>query len=144
MNIGQAASASGVSAKMIRYYEQIGLLPAAGRRESGYRDYGPEGVHRLGFVRRARDLGFSIDQIRSLLALWSDAGRSNADVRAIARTHLKEMEEQARKLQDMIGTLKALVGSCEKGARATCPIIEELGDHQPAPAAPVKARRRAA
>lgn len=144
MNIGQAASASGVSAKMIRYYEQIGLLPAAGRRESGYRDYGPEDVHRLGFVRRARDLGFSIEQIRSLLALWSDAGRSNADVRAIARTHLREMEEQARKLQDMIGTLKALVGSCETGARATCPIIEELGDHRPAPAAPAKPRRRAA
>ncbi len=144
MNIGQASAASGVSAKMIRYYESIALLPAAGRRDSGYRDYGEEDVHRLTFVRRARDLGFSIEQIRSLLALWSDTGRSNADVRAIARTHLREMEEQARKLADMIATLKALVGSCEKGMRATCPIIEELGDHRPAPAAPAKVRRRAA
>ncbi|MDP3545856.1 MAG: MerR family DNA-binding protein [Phreatobacter sp.] len=144
MNIGQASAASGVSAKMIRYYESIALLPAAGRRDSGYRDYGEEDVHRLGFVRRARDLGFSIEQIRSLLALWSDTGRSNADVRAIARTHLKEMEEQARKLQDMIATLKALVGSCEKGPRSACPIIEELGDHRPAPAAPARKTRRAA
>jgi Cu(I)-responsive transcriptional regulator len=144
MNIGQASAASGVSAKMIRYYESIALLPAAGRRDSGYRDYGEEDVHRLTFVRRARDLGFSIEQIRSLLALWTDTGRSNADVRAIARTHLKEMEDQARKLADMIATLKALVGSCEKGTRNTCPIIEELGDHRPAPAAPPKPRRRAA
>ncbi|MGQ3356916.1 MAG: MerR family DNA-binding protein [Phreatobacter sp.] len=144
MNIGQAAAASGVSAKMIRYYESILLLPAAGRRDSGYRDYGEEDVHRLSFVRRARDLGFSIEQIRSLLALWTDTGRSNADVRAIARTHLKDMEEQARKLEAMIGTLKTLIGSCETGKRSACPIIEELGDHKPAPAAPVKARRRAA
>ena len=78
-------------------------MPAPERRDSGYRDYGEEDVHRLGFVRRARDLGFSIEQIRSLLALWSDTGRSNADVRAIARAHLKEMEDQARKLQDMTG-----------------------------------------
>jgi MerR family gold-responsive transcriptional activator of gol and ges genes len=144
MNIGQAAAASGVSAKMIRYYESIALLPVAGRRDSGYRDYGEEDVHRLSFVRRARDLGFSIEQIRSLLALWTDTGRSNADVRAIARTHLREMEEQARKLEDMIGTLKTLIGSCETGRRSACPIIEELGDHRPAPAAPAKPRRRAA
>lgn len=144
MNIGEAAAASGVSAKMIRYYESILLLPAAGRRDSGYRDYGEEDVHRLSFVRRARDLGFSIEQIRSLLALWTDTGRSNADVRAIARTHLREMEEQARKLAAMIGTLKTLIGSCETGKRSACPIIEELGDHRPAPATPVKPRRRAA
>ncbi len=142
MNIGQASAASGVSAKMIRYYESIALLPAAGRRESGYRDYGAEDVHRLTFVRRSRDLGFSIEQIRSLLALWSDTGRSNADVRAIARTHVREMEEQALKLQQMIGTLNHLIGSCEKGARAGCPIIEELGDHRPAPAVPQKRTRR--
>jgi MerR family gold-responsive transcriptional activator of gol and ges genes len=78
------------------------------------------------------------------LALWSDTGRSNADVRAIARAHLKEMEDQARKLQDMIAALKGLVGSCEKGPRSACPIIEELGDHRPAPAVPAKRTRRAA
>lgn len=144
MNIGQAAEASGVSAKMIRYYESIALLPAANRRESGYRDYGDEDVHRLSFVRRARDLGFSIEQIRSLLALWSDAGRSNIDVRTIARAHLRQMEQQARTLADMIDTLKALVGSCEKGPRGICPIIEELGDHRPAPAVPARKARRAA
>lgn len=144
MNIGQASAASGVSAKMIRYYESIALLPAAGRRDSGYRDYATEDVHRLAFVRRARDLGFSIPQIRSLLALWSDTGRSNADVRAIAREHLAEMEEQARKLQEMITILSALVGSCETGRRSACPIIAELGDHRPAPATPAKPRRRAA
>jgi MerR family copper efflux transcriptional regulator len=142
MNIGEAAAASGVSAKMIRYYESIALLPPAGRRESGYRDYGPEDVHRLTFVRRSRDLGFSIEQIRSLLALWTDTGRSNADVRAIARTHVREMEDQARKLQQMIGTLNHLIGSCETGARAGCPIIEELGDHKPPPAVPEKRTRR--
>jgi MerR family copper efflux transcriptional regulator len=142
MNIGEAAAASGVSAKMIRYYESITLLPPAGRRESGYRDYGPEDVHRLTFVRRSRDLGFSIEQIRSLLALWTDTGRSNADVRAIARTHVREMEDQARKLQQMIGTLNHLIGSCETGARAGCPIIEELGDHKPPPAVPEKRTRR--
>jgi MerR family copper efflux transcriptional regulator len=144
MNIGQAAKASGISTKMIRYYESIGLLPAAGRRDSGYRDYGQEDVHRLAFVRRARDLGFSMEQIRSLLALWSDRERSNADVRAIARAHVKEMEEQARKLQQMIGTLNHLIGSCEKQSRAGCPIIEELGDHKPAPALPARKTRRSA
>lgn len=143
MNIGQAAAATGVSAKMIRYYESIALLPAAGRRDSGYRDYGQDDVHRLTFVRRARDLGFSMDQIRGLLALWSDDGRSNADVRAIARTHVREMEAQAQKLQAMIATLNQLIGSCETGARAGCPIIEELGDHKPAPALPPKKTRRA-
>ncbi|MDP2800904.1 MAG: MerR family DNA-binding protein [Phreatobacter sp.] len=144
MNIGQASAASGVSAKMIRYYESIALLPAAGRRDSGYRDYGTEDVHRLSFVRRARDLGFSIPQIRSLLALWTDTDRSNDDVRAIAREHLAEMEDQARKLQEMITILTALVGSCEKGRRSACPIIEELGDHKPAPVARARATRRAA
>ena len=142
MNIGQASAASGVSAKMIRYYESIALLPPAERRDSGYRDYGEEDIHRLAFVRRARDLGFSIEQIRNLLALWTDTGRSNADVRAIARAHVGEMEAQAVKLQEMIGTLNHLIGTCEKGSRAGCPIIEELGAHQPPPAAPRKKTRR--
>lgn len=144
MNIGQASAASGVSTKMIRYYESIALLPAAGRRDSGYRDYGTEDVHRLSFVRRARDLGFSIPQIRSLLALWTDTDRDNDDVRAIAMEHLAEMEDQARKLQEMITILTALVGSCETGRRSACPIIEELGDHKPAPVARARATRRAA
>lgn len=126
MNIGQAASASGVPAKMIRYYESTSLIPAAGRRESNYRDYGPEDVQRLVFVRRARDLGFSIEQIRGLLALWSDRDRSNAEVRAIAEGHVKEMRKQSAKLRSMIATLQRLMESCERGERAECPIIAEL------------------
>jgi MerR family transcriptional regulator, copper efflux regulator len=127
MNIGQASKASGVSAKMIRYYESIGLLPEADRRESGYRDYGTPDIHRLGFVRRARDLGFSMERIRALLSLWSDSSRSTAEIRAVASAHVKELEAQALKLREMIGTLNHLIGACRKGDRPHCPIIAELG-----------------
>ena len=127
MNIGQAASASGVSAKMIRYYEAIGLLPAPARRESGYRDYGEHDVHRLRFVRRARDLGFPIERIRSLLALWSDRSISNAEVRAIATAQIAELDARARQLDTMVATLRHLVESCRGRSRAPCPILAELG-----------------
>ncbi|HEY0439625.1 MAG TPA: Cu(I)-responsive transcriptional regulator [Xanthobacteraceae bacterium] len=126
MNIGQASKTSGVSAKMIRYYEAIGLLPEADRRESGYRDYCTADIHRLAFVRRARDLGFSMEQIRALLSLWSDTSRSDAEVRAVASAHVAELEAQAEKLQGMIGTLRHLIGSCRRGDRPHCPIITEL------------------
>jgi len=128
---------------MIRYYESIALVPAASRRDSNYRDYGPEDVDRLQFVRRARDLGFSIERIRGLLGLWGDRGRSNADVRAIARGHVAEMEDHAAKLQSMIATLRRLISSCEHEMRADCPIIEELGDGRPAPPAPQRRVKRA-
>ena len=127
MNIGQASEASGVSAKMIRYYESIGLLPEAERKTSNYRTYSTPDIHRLSFVRRARDLGFSMEQIKDLLSLWSDQSRSNAEVRAVARTHLKELEAQAAKLEDMVQTLRRLIGSCQRGKRPDCPIIAELG-----------------
>lgn len=127
MNIGQASEASGVSAKMIRYYESIGLLPEAERKASNYRIYSAQDLHRLSFVRRARDLGFSMDQIKDLLSLWSDQSRSNAEVRAVARTHMKELEAQAAKLQDMVRTLRRLIDSCQHGKRPHCPIIAELG-----------------
>jgi MerR family copper efflux transcriptional regulator len=127
VNIGQAASASGVSAKMIRYCEAIGVLPAAARRESGYRDYGEHDVHRLRFVRRARDLGFPIERIRSLPALWSDRSISNAEVRAIATAQTAELGMQAQQLDAMIATLRHLVESCRGRPRAPCPILEELG-----------------
>jgi Cu(I)-responsive transcriptional regulator len=126
VNIGQAAKASGVSAKMIRYYEATGLLPPADRRASGYRDYSETDVHRLRFVRRARDLGFPIDTIRELLSLWSDRGRSTADVRAVALGHVANLEAQAARLQEMIGTLRHLVEACARGDRPHCPIIAEL------------------
>lgn len=126
MNIGQASKKSGVSAKMIRYYESIGLLPQAARTESNYRDYDLLDVNRLAFVRRARDLGFSIDRVRELLLLWSDRGRGNADVRAIANAHIAELQEQAEKLKEMVGTLRHLVRSCHGENRDECPIMADL------------------
>lgn len=126
MNIGQASRQSGVTAKMIRYYESIGLLPEAARKGSGYRDYDVMDVHRLAFVRRARDLGFSIDRIRVLLELWSDRTRGNADVRAVANAHIGELQTQAEKLEEMIATLRHLVRSCRGESRAECPIMADL------------------
>jgi MerR family transcriptional regulator, copper efflux regulator len=126
VNIGQAASASGVSAKMIRYYESVGLIPPSARRESGYRDYGAADVHRLTFIRRARDLGFSMERIRDLLRLWSDRGRSSAEVKAIALEHVAELEERARELNEMAGALKHLASACGGDRRPDCPIIKGL------------------
>jgi MerR family gold-responsive transcriptional activator of gol and ges genes len=126
MNIGEAARVSGVSAKMIRYYEGIGLLPPADRRDSGYRDYGASDLHRLHFVRRARDLGFPIDTIRELLGLWGSPERPHAEVRAIASRHIEQLKEQARLLESMIGTLQGLVKACASSDRPHCPIIDDL------------------
>lgn len=126
MQIGQAAGATGVSAKMIRHYEAIGLVPQAGRRDSNYRDYGHEDLHRLGFIRRARDLGFSIEEIRELLRLWADHNRSSADVKALATGHMAELDRKIAKLQDMRATLGALVHACDGGDRPHCPIIAGL------------------
>jgi MerR family transcriptional regulator, copper efflux regulator len=127
LNIGQAAKASGISAKMIRYYESIDLLPTPARTDGGYRDYGQTEIHRLRFVRRARDLGFSFEQIRELLKLWSDQHRSSADVKALAQAHIGNLETRARELRQMIRTLRSLVDQCEGDQRPDCPIIEELG-----------------
>jgi MerR family transcriptional regulator, copper efflux regulator len=131
MNIGQASAASGVSAKMIRYYESIGLIPPSVRRESGYRDYGTADLHRLGFIRRARDLGFSIDQIRDLLRLWSDHDRSNAEVKAIALGHVAELKQRARELDEMADALKKLAAACGGDGRPECPIIDGLEGQAP-------------
>jgi Cu(I)-responsive transcriptional regulator len=127
VNIGQAAKAAGVSAKMIRHYETIGLVPAADRRSSGYRDYSQDEINRLRFVRRSRELGFSIDRIRDLLRLWSDRERNDAEVRQVAFDHIAELEAKAAALQEMIGTLRDLASACEKGDRPLCPIISALG-----------------
>ena len=126
MQIGQAAKASGVSAKMIRHYEAIGLVPAADRRGSNYREYSDEDVHRLAFIRRARDLGFSLEQIADLLKLWADKDRSNAEVKAMAMAHVRDLEAKARHLQDMAGLLLNLADACEGDGRPTCPIISDL------------------
>jgi MerR family copper efflux transcriptional regulator len=126
MNIGQASDASGVSAKMIRYYESIDLIPRSARRASGYRTYAAADVHRLAFIRRARDLGFSIDQIRALLRLWSDRHRSSAEVKAIALEHVAALKRRARELNEMADALKRLASACEGDSRPECPIIEGL------------------
>ncbi|MCJ8150940.1 Cu(I)-responsive transcriptional regulator (plasmid) [Shinella sp. H4-D48] len=126
MNIGEAAEATGVTAKMIRHYEQIGLIKAAGRTGAGYRVYGPNDLSTLSFIRRSRDLGFSIAQIRDLLALWQDRARASSEVKRIANEHIEEMREKMRLLQDMVGTLEHLSANCHGDARPDCPILQQL------------------
>lgn len=126
MNIGQAASASGVSAKMIRHYEAIGLLPAAARTAAGYRQYAADDIHTLAFIRRARDLGFPIEQIRILLSLWQDRDRASADVKALARQHIAELEAKISQLQTMRATLAHLAANCRGNNRPDCPILADL------------------
>ncbi len=131
MNIGQAAEASGVSAKMIRYYESIGLIPRTVRTEAGYRVYSDNDVHTLGFIRRARDLGFSVEQIGELVTLWRDRDRASTDVKRIALEHVDILERKARELQEMAATLRHLAKHCHGDERPECPIIEGLqGGHE--------------
>jgi len=127
MNIGQAASASGVSQRMIRHYEAIELIPKAARRASGYRDYDERDVHTLRFIRRARDLGFPIEEIGKLLALWHDRSRASADVKALALARAEELERKEQELRAMRRSLEALASSCHGDDRPDCPILEDLG-----------------
>ena len=126
MNIGQASQASGISAKMIRYYESIGLIGPANRSDSGYRVYDERDLHALRFVRRARDLGFSVEQMNELLALWRDRSRASADVKRIALEHVEQLERKAEALQQMADTLRHLAEHCQGDGRPDCPIIEDL------------------
>ena len=126
MKIGQVAKACGVSQRMIRHYEKIGLIPPAGRRESGYRDYDQRDLHTIRFVGRARDLGFSIDEIGRLLALWNDRGRASADVKALATAKAAELKRKARALDEMRRSLEHLAASCHGDDRPECPIIHDL------------------
>lgn len=128
MNIGQAAKTSGVSAKMIRYYESIGLIPAAARSDAGYRRYTDQDIHTLRFIRRARDLGFTVDGIAQLLALWRDRSRASADVKALALTHVATLNAKAAELRAMAKTLQHLAEHCHGNDRPECPIIEELAE----------------
>ena len=130
MNIGQAAKASGVSAKMIRYYEQTGLIPAADRTDSGYRDYSDTDVHMLRFIRRARDLGFSVAEIGDLLNLWRDETRQSAEVKRLAQGHIDALEKKIAVLQDMAHTLTMLVNACHGDHRPHCPILQRLETDQ--------------
>lgn len=126
MNIGEASRASGVSAKMIRYYEEIGLVPRAARTGAGYRVYSPADIHRLQFIRRARDLGFSVVEIQELLNLWSDRSRRSADVKRLAQAHIAMLEERISDLGEMAATLRTLVRSCAGDERPDCPILAAL------------------
>jgi Cu(I)-responsive transcriptional regulator len=126
-NIGEAAKASGVSAKMIRHYEALGLLAAARRTPAGYRLYEQSDIHTLLFVRHARDLGFSIKAIEQLLGLWRNRRRSSADVRRIAQQHIVALNEKIEELQAMRRTLERLVRHCHGDERPECPILDDLG-----------------
>lgn len=132
MNIGAASGASGVSQRMIRHYEKIGLVPAPSRRGSGYRDYTDADVHRLRFIANARDLGFPIEKIRTLLGLWSDRERSSAEVKALAEARAAELGRKARALDEMRRSLTELARSCRGDDRPDCPIIDRL-EAEPAP-----------
>jgi MerR family copper efflux transcriptional regulator len=128
-NIGGAAEASGVSAKMIRHYESIGLIGAARRTDAGYRLYTEPDVQVLQFIHRARALGFSLEQIRGLLALWQDKHRASADVRALARSHIEELNRKIAEMEAMRRTLETLAASCRGDHRAECPILDDLAAH---------------
>lgn len=125
-NIGQAAAQSGVSAKMIRHYESLGLLPAVHRTEAGYRQYGDKQVHTLRFIRRARLLGFSMAEIAELLKLWQNQQRASADVKRIALSHVADLERRIAEMEAMRQTLQQLAQCCKGNSRPDCPILSEL------------------
>ena len=125
-NIGEAASRSGVSAKMIRHYESLGLLPSVDRTESGYRLYGEKEVHTLRFIKRSRDLGFGMPEIAELLKLWQNRRRSSAEVRRVASRHVANLDQRIAEMEEMRHTLQHLIDCCQGDHRPDCPILEEL------------------
>lgn len=131
MNIGQASEKSGVSAKMIRYYEQIGLIRAPTRTDSNYRVYGADEIHVLRFIKRARTLGFSVEETSNLLALWQDRSRASAEVKDIATDHIAALETKISELQGMVKTLKHLTHCCSGDDRPDCPILDDLAGEHP-------------
>jgi MerR family transcriptional regulator, copper efflux regulator len=126
VNIGEAARLSGVSAKMVRHYEGLGLLPRVSRTDSGYRQYGEADVHTLRFIKRARDLGFSMEEIGELVGLWQNRRRASANVRKIARKHADDLEQRIAAMQAMQKTLEHLIHCCQGDERPDCPILDEL------------------
>lgn len=131
MNIGEVSERSGISPKMVRHYEQLGLLPRIARSDAGYRRYGERELHTLRFIRRARDLGFSIAEIAELLALWQDRRRASAQVKRIALAHVADLDRRMAELAQMKGTLQRLAACCHGDERPDCPILDELADEVP-------------
>jgi MerR family copper efflux transcriptional regulator len=127
MNIGEAAAASGISAKMVRHYEALGLVPGVSRSEAGYRQYDAATVHTLRFIKRARDLGFGMKEIATLLALWRNQGRSSAEVKRVAMAHVADLQRRIAELQAMQRTLSRLAEHCHGDHRPDCPILDDLG-----------------
>ena len=135
MKIGEVSAVAGVSQRMIRHYEKIGLVARAARRDSGYRDYDQGDIHTLRFIGRARDLGFPIEEIRQLLALWQDRSRSSADVKALALARAAELKRKAQELDAMRRSLERLAADCHGDRRPDCPILHDLersADHEAA------------
>lgn len=126
LNIGEAATRSGVSAKMVRHYESLGLLPRVARTDSGYRQYGDKEVHVLRFIRRARDLGFSMVEIAQLLKLWQNRRRASSDVKRIALAHVADLERRMAEMAEMKRTLEHLAACCRGDHRPDCPILDQL------------------
>ncbi|WP_449429997.1 Cu(I)-responsive transcriptional regulator [Pseudomonas putida] len=141
MNIGQAARRSGLSTKMIRYYEAIGLLKPATRSDSGYRLYQPQDLHSLAFIKRSRDLGFSLEEVGRLLTLWQDRGRASADVKALAMEHIDELNRRIEEMVSLRDTLAELIAHCQGDDRPDCPILKDLANggeccHSPTESSP--------
>jgi MerR family copper efflux transcriptional regulator len=143
MNIGEAAQAAGVTAKMIRHYESLGLIPEAARTDAGYRQYTARDVATLRFIRQSRTMGFSMKQIEQLLGLWADTGRESRDVRALAREHLADLERKIDEMTRMKAMLEPLAEGCHGDGRPDCPILKSLAGDA-APPALAKAPRRIA
>lgn len=142
MNIGEAAARSGVSAKMVRHYEQLGLLTRVARSGAGYRLYGQAEVHILRFVRRARDLGFSMAEIAQLLKLWQNRRRASADVERIAQTHMADLDRRIAEMTGMRHMLEALVHGCHGNDRPDCPILDGLAEPGPPSTGPAFPREQ--
>jgi MerR family gold-responsive transcriptional activator of gol and ges genes len=138
MNIGQASKASGVSTKMIRYYESVGLIAPADRTDSNYRSFSEREINELRFIRRARSLGFAIEEIGQLLSLWRDRVRPSREVKAIAQRHVADLDARIAEMKAMADTLRHLAHCCAGDERPDCPILADLADAQP----PAPARRR--
>ena len=132
MNIGQAAKQSGISAKMIRHYESIGLIRSTARTDAGYRIYGQNDLHTLRFIKRARSLGFSLESIGHLLSLWQNQERASSDVKMLAQNHIQTLNTKIHELTEMRDVLLTLVDGCQDNHRPECPILHELeAGHKP-------------